>query len=248
MKNLIQDTIRKIENQNIIPESKWKYLLKKYGLWMFFTIVLILGAISFSVALDNSNNLDWDLYRFMHQGRFVYFISILPYFWIILLVIFLIAAFLEIRKTETGYRYSWLKMALITIGGIAIFGILMLLFGIGGKLNSKLVKDVPFYGQHMVITKEAQWMQPTKGFLAGTIISVSEKKPEIEDLNGKKWNIDIDDETLVKSSANISSAEMIKIIGVKTGENNFKAKEIRPWLGRGMMNSNGYHGGMMRRN
>ena len=246
MKNLIQDTIRKIENQNITPEPRWKYLLKKYGLWMFFAIVLILGAISFSVALDNSNNLDWDLYRFMHQGRFVYFISILPYFWIILLAIFLIAAFFEIRKTETGYRYSWLKMALITVGGIAIFGILMSLFGIGGKLNSKLVKDIPFYGQHMVTTKESQWMQPSKGFLAGTIVSASENKLEINDLNGEKWNIGIDDETLVKPSANISPEEMIKLIGKKVNEDNFKAEEIRPWKGRGM--GNGRNGGMMQGN
>jgi hypothetical protein len=256
MENLIRDTIEKIEKQHIIPEPRWKYLLRKYGLWLFFAGILIVAALSFSVILDNTLNLDWDLYSFTRQSKFIYFLSILPYFWIILIVIFLAAAFFEIRKTETGYRYSWPKILLITIGGIAIFGIAVSLFGFGGKLNSKLAKDIPFYSQHMMVTKESQWMQPAKGFLAGRIISASENKLEINDLNGKDWNINIDGNTLIKPSVNISKQEMIKIIGSKTNENNFKAKEIRPWSGQGMgngrnggmLNSSGQWGSMMRRN
>ncbi|HBB36816.1 MAG: hypothetical protein UX02_C0003G0015 [Candidatus Moranbacteria bacterium GW2011_GWC1_45_18] len=233
MKNLIQDTIEKIKEQRISPEPKWKYLVKKYFLWALFAAVLILAAISFSAAYDNANNLDWDLYRFIHQSRFLYILSILPYFWIILIAIFLIAAFFEIRKTETGYRYSWSRILLIIAGGIAVFGGFISLLGFGGKLNSKLVKEVPFYSQHMMVTKESQWMQPSRGFLAGTITYVSENKIGIKDLNSDDWNINIDDNTLVKPSVNISREEMIKIIGTKTDENNFKAKEIRPWTGKG---------------
>ena len=246
MKNLIQDTIEKIEKQHIMPEPKWKYLIKKYGLWVIFIIVLILAAVSLSVAFDNSSNLDWDLYRFMHQSRFAYILSILPYFWIILIVISLIAAFFELRKTETGYRYSWSKILSITLGGIVIFGIFISFFGFGGKLNAKLAREIPFYGQHMIVTKESQWMQPSKGFLAGTIISSSENKLEINDLSGKNWNINIDEKTLIRPSADISPEEMIKLIGKKVNEDNFKAEEIRPWRGRGM--GNGRNRGMMQGN
>ncbi len=254
MKNLIQDTIEKIKKQGITPEPRWKYLIKKYGMWLLFAIVLILGAISFSVVFDNCNSLDWDLYRFTRQSRFIFFLSILPYFWIILIVIFLAAAFFEIRRTETGYRYSWTTISLIIVGSIAIFGLFTSFFGFGGRLNSKLTREVPFYGRHMVVTKESQWMQPSKGFLAGKIILVSEGGLEIKDLNGSNWNIDIDEKTSVKPSVNISQEEMIKIIGTKTGENNFKADEIRPWEGKRMgnsrneraMNGSGRQGGMMR--
>jgi hypothetical protein len=36
---------------------------------------------------------------------------------------------------------------------------------------------------------------------------------------------------------------MIKIIGEKTGGNDFKAKEIRPWAGKGMGNGGMMNGG-----
>jgi len=236
MKNLIQDTIEKIEKQHIAPEPRWKYLMKKYGLWLLFATVLILAALSFSIIFDNAKNLDWDLYRFTHQGRFSYFLSILPYFWIIPIAIFLAAAFFEIRKTETGYRYSWPKILLITAGGIAVFGSFALFFGFGGRLNSKLTEKIPFYRQHMLVTKESQWMRPAKGFLAGTIILAAKNKLEIKDLNDKRWDISLDEKTLIKPSANISQNKMIKIIGEKKDGGNFKAQEIRPWAGRGMGN------------
>lgn len=256
MKNLIQETIEKIERQSIVPESRWKYLLKKYGLWLLFATGVILTAVSLLVAFDNVANLDWDLYRFMHQNRFAYILSILPYFWIILIAIFLAIAFFEIRKTETGYRYSWFRILLITLGSVAIFGIGSFILGFGNGLNSKLTKEIPFYGQHLTITKEAQWMQPAKGFLAGTIISASEMRLEIKDLDDKKWNVDIDENTSVKPSVNISKGEMIKLIGKEITENNFKAREIRPWLGKGMgngqngkmMNGGGNRGGLLREN
>ena len=94
-----------------------------------------------------------------------------------------------------------------------------------------------------MVTREAQWMQPAKGFLAGTIISVAQNKLEIKDLNNKIWNISIDEKTLIKSSANIAQEKKIKIIGEKLDENNFQAQEIRPWEGKGMGNGKG--GGMM---
>jgi hypothetical protein len=243
MKNLIQDTIEKIEKQHIAPEPRWKYWLRKYGLWLFFAAILILAALSFAVVFDNSRNLDWDLYRFMRQNKVAYFLSILPYFWITLMAIFLAAAFFEIRKTETGYRYSRSKILLITAGGIAIFAIFLSLLGLGGRLNSRLTKEVPFYSRHMMVTKESQWMRPESGFLAGKINSVSEKNIGIDDLDGDSWNININEDTRVMPSVNISPEEIIKIIGTRENESNFKAKEIRPWEGKGA--GNGPKGRMM---
>jgi hypothetical protein len=236
MRNLIQDTVEKIRQQRITPDPRWKYLVKKNCLWLFFAGILFLASLSLAVFFDNIGNLDWDLYSIEHQNRIVYIFSILPYFWIMLIAIFLATAFFEIRKTETGYRYSWLKISFITLGGIAIFGFFVSTFGFGGRLNSGLTQEFPFYRQHLIVTKESQWMRPVKGFLAGTITSASEKNLKLEDLNGENWDIGINEKTLVKPSVSISKNEMIKIIGTKKSDNGFMAKEIRPWAGKGEMN------------
>jgi len=173
MKNLIKDTIGKIKDEHIVPEPRWKYLVRKYGVWLLFGLIVIFGAASFSAGYFMLANLDWDLYRLMHQNVFSYSLSIFPYFWAVLIGIFMLIAFLDIRKTETGYRFSWLKISLITIGSIIVFGTAMSFVGLGGRFNAMMANGMPYYAQHMMVTKETQWMQPEAGFLSGTIVSIS---------------------------------------------------------------------------
>ncbi|HAR99911.1 MAG TPA: hypothetical protein DEA89_00815 [Candidatus Moranbacteria bacterium] len=255
MKDLIKDTIGKIKKQHILPESKWKYLARKYGVWFLFVLVVIFGGVSLSAAAYLLSSLDWDLYNFMHQNRVGYLLSIFPYFWAVLVGTFIIGAFFDMRKTETGYRFSWLKISLVTIGSILVLGAVMFFAGLGGRFNSMMASGVPYYGQHMMVTKESQWMQPQDGFLAGTINSTSNVVLVVSDLNGKVWNVDFDENTLIRPSANVSKGQMIKIIGTQSGSDTFQATEIRPWIGGGMMggvggqrNGMGTGRGMMRGN
>jgi len=239
MKNLIQDTLNKIKKEHIAPEPRWKFLARKFGAWAALGLIVLLGAVSISVVYYLLSQLDWDMPEFMHQNIFIYGLSVFPYFWSILLGIFIVAAFLSVRKTETGYRFGGLKIISLTIAGIFIIGFIMSAIGFDARFNRVMMRDVPYYAQH-TITKETQWMQPEKGFLAGTIRSVSGDELAINDLNGLDWDVQLDNETLVRPSADISQGQMIKIIGTKNGAHNFRANEIRPWMGQGTMGSGQY--------
>ncbi|NTW27454.1 MAG: hypothetical protein HGA36_03950 [Candidatus Moranbacteria bacterium] len=235
MKDLIKDTIGKIKKEHIEPESKWKYLIRKYGMWFLFGMIVVFGAMSFSSAYYLLASLDWDLYRFVHSNRLGYSLSIFPYFWAVLISIFMLAAFFEIRKTETGYRFSLLKIFLITIGGIIVLGLTMSFLGLGNRFNMMMAEGVPYYGQHMMVTKESQWSNPQEGFLAGKIITSSSDEMKITDLNGKSWNVLLSETTLIRPKANVSVGQMIKIIGKSLSSSTFQATEIRPWMGGNMM-------------
>lgn len=245
MKNITKDTIARIKKQGIVPESQWKFLVKKYGIWLIFFAAILFGAVSFSITLDMLLQLDWDLHRFVHQSGIWYSLSLLPYIWIVLLVIFLVFSFLDLRKTQTGYRYSLFKMSLLSLGGVIFIGTIFLLIGWGFKINTMVARGVPYYGKHMM-TRELQWMQVDKGLLSGTIMFVADKSLEIEDLAGKKWIIILDESTIIRPLAIIEQGKMIKVIGTKKDKDNFQAMEIRPWEGKGMMNNVGrQRGGMM---
>lgn len=253
MKDLIKDTVAKIKKQGIAPEPRWRYLLKKYGLWSLFLAVIFLGASSLSIAFEMLWQLDWDLYRFAHQSALIYSLKLIPYFWIILIGAFLVLAFFDLRKTETGYRFGWLKMSVVSIGGIIALSFVFSSVGLGEKLNTILAKDMPYYGRHMMMTKEKQWMQPENGFLAGTLTVIADKELEIIDLNGRKWKVFLDEKTFIRPAAKLAKGEMVKIIGYEGVGNNagnspsyFQAIEIRPWMGPGMMGGSGR--GMMRGN
>jgi len=241
MKNLIQDTLNRIKTEHLAPDPKWKFLLRKFGSWSLVVFVIILGALAISVVYYLLSQLDWDLYGFIHQNVFIYALSVMPYFWFILLGLFVAAAFFGVRETERGYRFGWLKIIMVIIVGISMVGFLMSRIGWGGRFNGMMMHGMPFYAQS-VATKERQWMQPEQGFLAGTINDISGNLISLNDLNGNRWNVQMNEKTLVRPIADVSAGQMIKIIGTKQSAQNFTATEIRPWIGRGMMGENGQSG------
>lgn len=234
MKNLIQDTLNRIRSEHIAPEPRWKFLLRKFGIWAFVISIIVLVALATSVVYYLLSQLDWDLYGFMHQNAFFYVLSMLPYFWLILSGTLVVAAFLGMRETEGGYRLSGFKIVSVIIAGVFVIGFLLTSAGLGNRLNGMMMRGVPFYAQN-IETREKQWMRPEQGFLAGTISGVHGNELELVDLNGEKWIIGINEKTFMRPMVDVSVGQMIKIIGMKKSKVIFIASEIRPWVGHGMM-------------
>lgn len=233
MRSIIADTIGKIKEKNIRPEPRWKYLAKKYSVWLSFFAVALFGAAVFSVAYFLVSQLDWDLPA-AHRFSFFYYLSLVPFLWLVPFAALALLAFFSLRKTENGYRYDFWKIAAAALGTILLFGLLATHAGFGGKMNGAMVHGFSGYGR-LVATKESQWSQPEKGLLAGTINSVSEDSIDLRDFSGKDWQILINDKTVVRPMANLESGEMIKAIGQAEKSRTFKADEIRPWQGRGQI-------------
>jgi len=232
MKNLIQDTLNRIKTEHIAPEPRWKFLLRKTGAWVLVGAVVFLGAAAIAAAYYLISQLDWDLYQFTRRSAVAYALPIIPYFWLILLGVFILAAFLGVRRTESGYRFSGSLIIILIVIGISLAGFLMARAGFGNRLDA-MMRGVPFY-ERSIETQEKQWMQPEEGFLAGTVRSASEDAIGLDDLEGERWNVKVDEKTLVRPAADVSTGQMIKIIGTKQSARDFSATEIRPWMGRGM--------------
>lgn len=234
MKDLVKDTLKKIQERHIAPEPKWKHLLRKSSFWIVFVVIILLGSVSLAITSDLVSGLDWDLYPLMQRRRIDYALSVFPYLWAIIILIFLAAAFFGLRKTEKGYRYSAFVIAAISLGSIILLGTTFFFTGIGTGFHSALQKDFPAYSRH-VTTKETQWMQPEQGFLAGMLFSVSQDDSTLRDLHGNNWSVLINEKTIVRPAVDMTQATMVKIIGKQSDKNTFQAIEIRPWRGKGEM-------------
>lgn len=246
MNDLIQKTLNKIKEEHIAPEPRWKFLVRKFFYWFLVGMFVFLGALAFSVSYHLISQLDWDLHQTIERNSFFYSISILPYFWLIFLISFLVVAFLSLRNTERGYRFHWLGMLGVIILSLLLMAVFFYKFNLGGKLNNWIVGHVP-YATKYTVTKEVQWMQPEEGLLAGTILNIKKNQFQLEDLRGKLWIIDFSKETKIRPVVNFSVGQKVKIIGNKKDDKTFEALELRPWIGRGEMGPNNGHR-MMRNN
>ncbi|MFA5994455.1 MAG: hypothetical protein WC823_05850 [Parcubacteria group bacterium] len=246
MNDLIKKTLNRIQQEHITPEPRWLFLVRKFSSWLGVVALLIVGAIAVSAAYALLSQLDWDLYHAIHQNMFFYGASMLPYPWLVILGVFLAVAIWGVRKTENGYRFGWSKIIGLVLGGLLLLGLFFSFFGFGNRANSIMSGRIPYFMQY-TMTKEIQWMQPEEGLLAGTILTMEKNQFALADLNGKKWVIDFDGQTLIRPAVDFSVGQMVKLVGNRKDGQNFQATEIRPWIGRGkMMNANQGHSMMMK--
>lgn len=246
MNDLVKKTLEKIKQDHLVPESRWNFLIQKFSKWFLVGLFIVLGAGTISVIYYLILQLDWDLHQAMQRNFILYMLAILPYFWVIILGLVVGATFLSIRKTEHGYRFSRLKMGGAVGLSLVFLGLFFYFLGLSNRINNIVIKNVP-YAMHHTVTKEIQWMQPEKGLLAGKIIQLEKNEFQLKDLKGSDWTVYFNQETSVRPAVNFSEGEMVKIIGTQEVKSLFKAKEIRPWEGRGMMGEQGMRRGQGQR-
>ena len=231
MQNLSDKITQKIKQEKIKPKARWLFLLKNYFIWGVFVAAVALGGLAFVVIIFGVTTNDWDIYKYLHQSFGQYLFLTLPYYWVGLMMIFLGIAAYYYRHTSVGYKY---KVYFILLGSIVasfLLGIILYAFGLGEKLENTFANKLPYYN-NFIDHRIEMWSQPESGLLSGKISGVVDLESIIlRDLARKDWlvnikNIDDEQRKLIEKS------RIIKVIGKKEGEDEFRAVEIRPWQGR----------------
>jgi len=166
-------------------------------------------------------NQDWDIYRHLDKSLLGFVISSLPYFWIILAIFSLIIAVLNVEHSRKGYKYSPLKIIIVSILLAISLGFAGYALGFGKKIDNYIGSKFRSY-QSVEIQKKLVWNQPDKGLFSGTIESVNKENTtfDLKDFSGKEWQVDYSMATL-KGGARVEENSEVKIIGKKTGVFNY---------------------------
>ena len=244
MNDISKDTIKKIKEQGIVPRTRRYFFLKRSTVWGLFVLSIILGSFACGIAVFQIKNTEWDLFKHFHDSIIESILLFIPIFWLLFLTGFSIAAYYYFRRTPGGYRYRTvtavtLSILLSVIGGIGIYAT-----GLSEHLETAFEEKLPFY-KGVTAHSRKVWMSPDKGLLAGRIVDLPEEGVvRLKDLNGKEWNVTIHSTTWrgrLSPSINLE----IKLIGTRTGEDSFNAKEVRPWSGRRKQGGKRLHRGKM---
>jgi hypothetical protein len=226
-KKISEIIFKKIKESHIKPRPKWEFLLKDCTIWTLFGISLIVGSLAFSVILYMFANNDWNLYQYV-TGNFMGFLFVtLPYFWLIILAVFIVLAYYNLRHTKRGYLLSLGKMFLFSLLSSFLLGSLLYSAGLGKSINNIFSERVPFYEEFLGY-RTFVWHNPPEGLLVGKVTEkVDSQKFYLIDLEGDEWCVEclydlgcpyFDDE----------KNEIIKIIG-NLGEECFQAEIIKPF-------------------
>ncbi len=220
--------INKIKCDSIEPVPRWHFLFKGCAFWALFVISMILGSLSFSVIVHIASSGDFGFLNHLQGNLITSAVMLLPYFWILFLILFAISAYLNWKCTKRGYRY---KRRWIVLGSFALsilFGYIFFLMGMAKEVDKLMSRAIPFYDKSKHDARVELWFQPDSGFLTGKIIEIDEEKEKliVRDENGANWEVD-DLNVKWENQSLENKGKVVKIIGNRDGDYKFSAKEIR---------------------
>ncbi|NQT50176.1 hypothetical protein HQ571_05765 [Candidatus Kuenenbacteria bacterium] len=224
-KNIAELTLEKIKDSKMKPKSKWYFLFREVMIWVLFGLSIIIGSIAFALILHLLKNDLWLMRRFLRIHEYLLYF---PFFWLILLVVFIVLAYFHWQKTEKGYKFQPIVIILVSVVLSLILGTVLYSFDLGRPIDRGAMKAVPGYGK-MAKMRGEHWMGQSQNRLAGEVFSeMKDKKFLLKSFSNEDWNIfaeQVPDGELII----IKIGDKIRILGEREDQNIFQAKLILPW-------------------
>ena len=233
MKDLIQKTIARLKMEKMKPLPKWRFVLTDVAYWLLVVLAVIFSAVALSAGIYLLFQIDWDAPKYAPGGTLRTLFLYIPYVWLAILAILMGAAFFFIRKTKEGYRYRWAVILLSSLSLVLAMGTAAHFARIGMVADDFAYRRVPLY-RNVAPGMEHMWQRAEDGFLAGEIESVGKDKIGIVDLEGKKWEVSISENTVRRGPFEIEEGGWVKVIGKSLGSGVFEAQVIMTGGGRMM--------------
>ncbi len=228
MTKFSESIIGKIKCDHIAPVPRWQFIFRGYVFWTLFFGAVLLGSLSFGVVVHIINSGDLDIVNHLHGNLLTSTVMLLPYIWLVLLLIFAGVAYANWKCTRLGYRF---KRRWIVIGSVALsvfLGSVFYVLGMAKAVDNLMTKSLPVYNQSKHAALMEIWFHPEQGLLTGKVIGIDENSEKIIliDESGLSWNVD--DKGVKWENVQLEAkGKVVKIIGDKIGERDFKAREIR---------------------
>lgn len=224
-KNFSDDILQKIKQAKLLPRPKWQFLLKNSIIWFLGLFSLALGSISTSLAFYMIRNDDAGFYGRAGSNFLETLLFVIPFFWLLCLIIFAMAVYFYIKHTKKGYKYSAKKIILAIIGASLLIGALLNIFGFDRLVDDVLGERAPFYDR-VINPRLKYWSKPDNGRLTGIIISkTSPLEYALIDQESKVWNAMLNNEI---ESEKIIIGHPVMLLGEKISDYKFIIKEILP--------------------
>ena len=230
IESLTEKIISQIDSEKIKPNPKWQFILKEDMYWIFWALSVIIGAGAVTGIMYRIGNSGLKYYEVTHDNFVSFAYDTLPLVWIVILLVIVILSYLNIRKTNKGYKYPLLLVLCASVGASSIIGNFMYVLGAGPVFDREMAERFPLHRSAFVMEKE-KWVKPEKGLLAGSVVIVDDDGQNVivEDFTGHRWVVSTTEMTR-RDIEVLNSQNQIRMVGLPaTTTDTFYACFVFPW-------------------
>ncbi|MCX6807317.1 MAG: hypothetical protein NTZ80_00695 [Patescibacteria group bacterium] len=222
MTDITKNVLARIKSKGIFPRSCWYFWLRHTLAWIAISIYIILSCIAFGIIIFQIVDADWDLYEYLASNLLSFVTLILPYLWILIMIIVSFLVCYYFRHTKKGYRYNILIVILASFALSVIGGGILYVSGFSEKIDTELNEELDWY-ERLHQFRHKPWMMPQKGFLYGKVINMKGDRIVINTPIGDRWVV----APPIDFQNRLCEGKMIKLRGHMIGSGAFAADEIR---------------------
>jgi len=211
--NIRNNIIQRIKQDELAPEKRWRVVMRRLLIWVPALLSLIVGSLATGVILFHILHAGWELQSVTHDTYGAFFFDILPYAWIILVIILVITTHWALRRTHRGYRWKGSLIVVSTLILTTLVGIIVYQTGIAYTIDKELENRAREQYNSMRSNLAIDWHNPSDNRFAGTIVGTSEDNEpviQMQSQNGDVWNIAIGD---ALGSDEIGDAQYVRVFG-----------------------------------
>ncbi|MHB8860564.1 MAG: hypothetical protein ACYC48_02400 [Minisyncoccota bacterium] len=227
--------LTRITDERLSPRPYWEFAFKNYFFWGLGVFAVVLGAFASSAIIFEIENVDWRLALVTHSSFFSFFLDAAPFLWVGALALFIFIGYLNVRRTNHGYRYPLPLIALGAVLTSLVFGAALYATGFGGAIEDAAGTSLPFHSP-IIMAERSWWLAPEKGLLGGTVESADTDMPSfvLRDFSGALWQIDGSD-LRRPDLITVVRGGIVRVVGVPTAatSSEFHACFVLPWEPRG---------------
>jgi hypothetical protein len=224
--------LKKIKTEDLKPRPSWHFWLRNIAFWSIFALAALIGGRAIGVMGMVFSDIDIPFLMEAHGPLLHHITTILPLFWIIFFLLFLLLANYGLHHTKRGYRLGTTKLVGINlIISFAIGGGAFLIED-GEKFEKFVHEKAPIF-KKMEDNRRQVWNNPNEGRIAGTIIIIQDETILVlDDFNNTTWTVNYS-EAQMRRRFDLREGIKIGIVGnIGNQEGNtvsFVADKIGPW-------------------
>lgn len=230
MKNMTlqKQILERIQREGVRPTPKGYFKARDFAFWCLLGVSVAALSVGFGMIIFMVRGADFALFERLGLTASEKVVYSIPFFWIIASLALAGIAFINFRSTRRGYRVSGRQFAIISALIALTLGSIAYALNITEYVDKVASENIPVYSAVVPLNTNL-WLDPERGLLSGHVRDKeSEQDFILRDRSGEFWRVTGKD-IVMPPGFSFSSGDLIKIIGTRTADGEFKAIEIRPW-------------------
>jgi hypothetical protein len=224
-----QKILDRIKSGHLKPLSKGYFKARDIVLWGIIGAFIAAIGVGVGMIIYAIHSTDLSVLSKLELSAYQKALFSFPVFWILACLVAGTVAFIHLRKTRKGYKVSARQFGLIAVLVAVGVGSLVYALNVAQYLSGIASDRIPLYN-NVVGPDTNTWLDPERGLLSGVIRTRdSDESFYVRDAEAVLWHV-TGDNIILPEGYKMQSGERIKIIGKKTGDDSFTAREAYPWI------------------